>query len=370
VGDIGILENIHEKIHVIDTVKENELIIHIASKVPESLHQTFTARVDSQKRANTANNHSATHLLHAALRRVLGTHVEQRGSLVNADYLRFDFSHSGKITDDELRKIEAIVNERIRSNISCGENRSVPLEKAREMGAMALFGEKYGAEVRVITFDPAYSIELCGGTHVKSTGQIGFFKIISEGSIASGIRRIEAITASRAEDYVNEQLQLLQDVKNILKAASNPIKQIEHLQESNIALQKQIEKYKIQEATLKKEELLKEAIIINGIRFIGTRVQLEADMIKNIAFEWHKNEIALVALLATHQAHKAGLSLIVSADLVEKGMNAVAILKTLAAHINGGGGGQPFFATAGGKNPDGIDKALSEAQKWIEQEMN
>jgi alanyl-tRNA synthetase len=366
VGDTGVLENIHEKVHIIDTIKENDLIIHLTSKMPESLQQSFTARVDEHRRMLTANNHSATHLLHAALRQVLGNHVEQRGSLVNPDYLRFDFSHSGKITNEELQKIEAIVNERIRSNIACGENRNVPLEKAREMGAMALFGEKYGAEVRVITFDPAYSIELCGGTHVKSTGQIGFFKIISEGSIASGIRRIEAITASRAEDYVNEQLQLLQDIKNMLKSAANPLKQIEHLQESNIALQKQIEKYKIQEAALKKEELLKEANFINGIRFIGTRVQLEADMIKNIAFEWHKNEKALVALLATQQGDKVGLSLIVSADLVEKGMNAVAMLKTLAVHINGGGGGQAFFATAGGKNPDGIDKAIAEAMKMLE----
>lgn len=362
VGDTGVLESANERLTVLDTQKENELIIHITDRAPENAEATFVARPDAYKRQLTADNHSATHLLHAALRTVLGPHVEQRGSLVNADLLRFDFSHPAKLTDEERDAIEKLVNQKIRENIQRGEKRNVPIKEAQQMGAMALFGEKYGDEVRVISFDPDYSIELCGGIHVDYTGRIGFFKIVSESSSAAGIRRIEAVTADRAEAYVNEELGLLNELKGALKSTLNPLKQVESLQKELSELRKTVESYKAKEASAAVKNLLDKAREVNGIRLVTARVNLDADSTKNVCFEWKRTQQNLVAVLGSANDGKAQLSVFVSDDLVEKGKNAVSIIREIAKEIQGGGGGQPFFATAGGKNPDGLDAAFAKAE--------
>ena len=239
-GDTGVLESANEKIYITDTKKENGIIIHFTDKLPENFSQTFIAKVNVKKRELTENNHSTTHLMHAALRKVLGTHVEQKGSLVNDEYLRFDFSHFSKVTDEEIAKIETIVNEKIRENI-LSDIKEMPIEEAKKTGAMALFGEKYGETVRVVTFDKNYSIELCGGTHVKATGQIGSFKIISEGAVAAGIRRIEAITSVKAQEFFNNQLALVNEVKTLLKNPKDVVKSVQGILEQNAELQKQLD---------------------------------------------------------------------------------------------------------------------------------
>lgn len=365
VGDAGVLESPNERLTVLDTQKENELIIHITAQAPENAEAVFVARPDANKRQLTADNHSATHLLHAALRSVLGAHVEQRGSLVNADMLRFDFSHPAKLTDEELETIEKLVNQKIRENIQRGEKRNVPIKEAQQMGAMALFGEKYGEEVRVITFDPNYSVELCGGIHVDYTGRIGFFKIISESSSAAGIRRIEALTADRAEAYVKDELGLLNELKSALKSNTNPLKQVESLQKELSELRKTLESYKAKEASAAIKDLLGNAREINGTRLVTARVNLDADTTKNVCFEWKRTQQNLVAVLGSVQDGKALLSVFVSDDLVEKGKNAVAIIREVAKEIQGGGGGQAFFATAGGKNPNGLDAAFAKAETLV-----
>ena len=365
VGDTGVLESANERLTVIDTQKENELIIHITAQAPENAEAAFVARPDAYKRQLTADNHSATHLLHAALRTVLGPHVEQRGSLVNADLLRFDFSHPAKLTDEELDAIEKLVNQKIRENIQRGEKRNVPIKDAQQMGAMALFGEKYGDEVRVITFDPQYSVELCGGIHVDYTGRIGFFKIVSESSSAAGIRRIEAVTADRAEAYVKEELGLLNELKGALKSTVNPLKQVESLQKELSDLRKTVESYKAKEASAAVKDLLEKAREVNGIRLVTARVNLDADSAKNVCFEWKRSQQNLVAVLGSINDGKAMLSVFVSDDLVEKGKNAVHIIREIAKEIQGGGGGQPFFATAGGKNPNGLEAAFAKAESLL-----
>lgn len=360
VGDTGVLESANERIEVLDTQKENELIIHITKQIPENPEAVFIARPDNEKRQLTANNHSATHLLHAALRKVLGTHVEQRGSLVNAEGLRFDFSHPSKLTDEEIAAVEALVNRKIRENLPRGEKRNLPVEHARSLGAMMLFGEKYGDEVRVISFGPDYSVELCGGIHVQHTGEIGFFKIVSEASIAAGIRRIEAVTAEGAEKYVNRELKLLSDLKTALKTTGNPIKQVENLQKEVSDLRKALESYKAKEAAAAVKDLLSAVKEVDGIRLLATRVSLDADGMKNVCFEWKRTENNLVAVLGSVAEGKALLSVFVSEDLTaSRGLNAVQITREIAKEIQGGGGGQPFYATAGGKNPDGLDAAFA-----------
>ncbi len=366
VGDTGVLESANEKIQVLDTQKENELIIHITKQIPENPDAVFTARPDRDKRQLTANNHSATHLLHAALRSVLGTHVEQRGSLVNAEGLRFDFSHPAKLTEEELASIESLVNRKIRENIPRGEKRNLPIEHARSLGAMMLFGEKYGDEVRVITFGKDYSVELCGGIHVQYTGEIGYFKIVSEASVAAGIRRIEAVTAAGADKYIHAELELLSELKTALKSTGNPIKQVESLQKELSDLRKALESYKAKEAAAAVKELLSGVREVNGIRLLATRVGLDADAMKNVCFEWKRTESNLVAVLGHVADGKAMLSVFVSEDLIAlRGLNAVQITREIAKEIQGGGGGQPFFATAGGKNPDGLDAALAKAAQII-----
>lgn len=365
VGDTGVIESANERIAVLDTQKENELIIHITAQAPENPEAVFVARPDAYKRRLTADNHSATHLLHAALRNVLGTHVEQRGSLVNDESLRFDFSHPAKLTAAELDAVEKMVNRKIRENIQRGEKRNVPIKEAQSLGAMALFGEKYGDEVRVITFGQDYSVELCGGIHVDYTGQIGFFKIISEASVAAGIRRIEAVTADRAEAVVGGETALLNELKAALKSTGNPLKQVENLQKELAELRKAVESHKAKEASAAVKDLLEKTRDVNGIRLLASRVNLDADGMKNVCFEWKREQRNLVAVLGNVADGKALLSVFVSDDLVEKGLNAVNITREISKEIQGGGGGQPFFATAGGKNPAGLDAAFSKAAELL-----
>ncbi|MEO6306125.1 MAG: alanine--tRNA ligase, partial [Bacteroidia bacterium] len=366
VGDSGTLENINETVYITDTKKENGVMIHYTDKLPEKLNATFTAKVYKDKRLYTSNNHSATHLLHAALRKVLGTHVEQKGSLVNDEHLRFDFSHFAKITDDEIYQIEKLVNTKIRENIPV-QTDLMTIEDAKKTGAMALFGEKYGDVVRVVTIDKKYSIELCGGTHVKATGQIGYFKLISEGAVAAGIRRIEAISSIKAEEYFDIQTQLLNEVKTLLKGSKDVVKSLTNLVDENNDLQKQISallKEKVQEI---KKELIKTIEKKGDINFIAQHIQFDsAEEIKNMLFEL-KNEVPnLVCVITAEVKDKPSISVIINDELVKtKNLNAGNIVRELAKEINGGGGGQPFYAQAGGSKLEGLKSALEKAKKII-----
>ncbi|MDB5000915.1 MAG: alanine--tRNA ligase [Mucilaginibacter sp.] len=356
-----------EIIEVTDTKKENGLIVHFTDKLPSTPDDALTAIVDPTKRNSTNSNHSATHLLHAAMKQVLGSHVNQKGSLVNSDYLRFDFSHFAKVTEDELAQIEAIVNEKIRENIFLQEDRNVPYEQAINSGVTALFGEKYGDYVRVITFDASFSKELCGGTHVKATGQIGYFKIVSESAVAAGVRRIEAITGIAAETYITEQTKLVQQVKELLKNPKDIAKSIETLLEENSRLKKEIEKSVLEKSSGLKDDLAEKAESINGINFIAQQVQLpNADGVKNLAYNLKDIVPNLFLVLAANIDGKPNITVMIAENLVkEKGLHAGNIVKELAKEIKGGGGGQPFFATAGGSDISGIDKALAKAKSFI-----
>jgi alanyl-tRNA synthetase len=365
-GDRGYIEANGEKISVEDTKKENNLTIHITKKLPKDVKATFKVVVDKKKRTLTENNHSATHLLHSALRQVLGTHVEQKGSLVNDERLRFDFAHFSKMTNEEIIKVEALVNEKIRENIQLEEMRNVPIADAQKLGATALFGEKYGDHVRVIVFDKKYSIELCGGTHVHATGQIGFFKIISESAIAAGIRRIEAITAIKAEEFINTQIELISQLQETLKNPKDIVKSVSQLIDQNNQLQKQIEEFQKEKALGLKDELIKKITKVGDIHFLAEQVMLDAAGVKDLAYAI-KNEVEdLFLVLAFISEGKPGLAVMISENLVEnKKLNASTIVRELAKEINGGGGGQPFFATAGGKNIEGIEKALDKAKTFL-----
>ena len=368
VGDTGeLVFPDGEVIEVTDTKKENGLIVHFAYKLPEDINDALTAIVNVQQRNSTNNNHSATHLLHAAMKQVLGTHVNQKGSLVNAEYLRFDFSHFAKVTGEEIAKIEAIVNEKIRENIALKEERDVPYDIAIQSGVTALFGEKYGDKVRVITFDDKFSKELCGGTHVNATGFIGYFKIVSESAVAAGVRRIEAITGIAAENFINEQSKLVQQLKDLLKNPKDVAKSVESLIEENARLKKEIEKSILEKSSGLKNELAKKVESINGINFIAQRVELpNADAIKNVAYQLKDIVSDLFLVLAADIDGKPNLTVMLSENLVkDKGLNAGNIVRELAKEIQGGGGGQPFFATAGGKDVGGIDRALEKAKNFI-----
>jgi len=366
VGDRGTLEAEDIILHVTDTQKENNLSIHILTKIPEQWPSSFVAKVDAEKRRLTENNHSATHLLHAALRKVLGTHVQQKGSLVNEERLRFDFSHFAKVTSEEITQIEHIVNDKIRSNIEQQEHLDMDMDQAREMGAMALFGEKYGDKVRVISFDQDYSTELCGGTHVGATGQIGLFKIVSESAIAAGVRRIEAITGKLAEDFVDDKINTLNQAREILKNPKDVIKAIEQLQNENDKLSKQLQELQKAQAKNLVNELTEKVESINGANFISVKLNISSDMAKDMAFELKKQVNSLFAVIAHQQEGKPGITIIISEELTkEKGLHAGNIIRDLAKEIQGGGGGQPHFATAGGKNPDGLDKVVSRAKDFI-----
>jgi alanyl-tRNA synthetase len=366
VGDKGTLESKNEKITVTDTKKENGIIIHFVDKLPSDFSASFSAKVDAERRMLTENNHSATHLLHAALRKVLGTHVEQKGSLVNEEYLRFDFSHFSKVTDEEIAEIEAIVNKKIRENIA-SEIKEMPIDDARKLGAMALFGEKYGDVVRVVTFDKNYSVELCGGTHVPATGQIGLFKIVSEGAVAAGIRRIEAITSVKAEEFFNQQSTLIHELKVLMKNPKDILKTVESLLDQNSELQRQIDQMLREKAKSLKSELINKKQSVNGINFIAEKIELDsADAIKDLSFELRSQIDNLFMVLAAEVKGKPSLSVIISDNLVkEKNLNAGNIVRELGKEIQGGGGGQPFYATAGGTNAEGIKSALEKAKSYL-----
>ena len=365
VGDTGYIECCGVKTSIIDTQKENNLIVHIAKELPADPSAVFVAVVSSQKRRLTANNHTATHLLDQALREILGTHVEQKGSLVRADYLRFDFSHFQKVSKEELDKIQIRVNELIRQNFSQDEKRNVPFAEAQEMGAIALFGEKYDDTVRVVKFGD--SIELCGGIHVPSTGQIGLFVITSEGAISAGVRRIEAITADKAEAFINKNMEELHDVRSLFNNTKNLKKSVEDLLAENSKLQKQIEVFEKQAAAGVKDELKNQVQLVNGINVIAAKVNLEsAQSIKDLAFQLKGEVDNLFLVLGAEIDGKPNLSIMISDSLIkEKGLNAGQIVREAAKEMKGGGGGQPFYATAGGKDLSGISAAIEKAISFV-----
>jgi alanyl-tRNA synthetase len=367
VGDTGILEIGTEKIHVIDTKKENDLIVHWVEKLPTNLEGNVNAVIDSHKRTLSMSNHSATHLLHAALRQVLGKHVEQKGSLVNDKILRFDFSHFAAMTSEEIYKVETLVNEKIRENIQLNEQRNVPIEKAKSLGAMALFGEKYGDFVRVITFDPKYSVELCGGTHVPFTGSIGLLKITSESSVAAGVRRIEAVTSEGAQEFVNQSLAMLGEVKSLLKNPKDLAASVQSLIEEKHLLEKKLEVINIERANLIKEDLVRKAVKQNGITLINEKVTVpSADALKNIAYALRNQFEDLVMVLAADVEGKPNVAVMLGEKIeASKKYHAGNMVKELAKEIDGGGGGQPFYATAGGKNLGGLEIVNEKAKGLI-----
>lgn len=367
VGDTGVIEAGSEKISVIDTKKENELIIHLTEKLPSQLDGQWKVKIDTTKRVSSMNNHSATHLLHAALRSVLGKHVEQKGSLVNDKILRFDFSHFAAMTDVEIAKVESIVNEKIRENIQLNEQRNVPIEKAKSLGAMALFGEKYGEFVRVITFDPKFSVELCGGTHVQATGNIGLFKVISESSVAAGVRRIEAVTGAGAYEYFNESLAVLNELKTLLKNPKDAAASLQNLVEEKHALEKKLEAVNQERANQIKDDLAKKANKSNGHTLILEKVVVpNADALKNIAYGLRNQFDDLLLVLAADVDGKPQVAVMIGEKLESaKKFHAGNMVKELAKEIEGGGGGQPFFATAGGKNLNGLNAVLEKAKQLV-----
>jgi alanyl-tRNA synthetase len=305
-------------------------------------------------------------LLHAALRKIIGSHVEQKGSLVDDKRLRFDFSHFSKVSNEEIREMDKAVNKKIRENIPITEHRQIAMKEAQEMGAVALFGEKYGDEVRVVAFDKDYSVELCGGTHVKATGQIGLFKIVSESAIAAGVRRIEAVTANVAEELFYKQLDTIKEINAHFKSTKDVVKSVKTLIDENAKLHKEIEAMNKEKAGQMEEVLKKNIKQVEGVNFIAAKVNLEMPAIKNLAFAMKKKMDHLVMVLGSENNGKANLTVAISDDLVnEKGMNAGKIIKELAKEIQGGGGGQPFFATAGGRDPQGIGKALEKAEEVL-----
>ena len=366
VGDKGYLQDTHgDVVYIVDTKKENNEIIHFTKNLPDHLEEVFEAVVDQKQRHRTECNHTATHLLHQALREILGEHVEQKGSAVHSKYLRFDFSHFSKLTVEQLRDVENFVNARIEGKLSLEENRSVPMETAIEDGAMALFGEKYGDTVRTIKF--GQSIELCGGTHVNNTSDIWHFKIRSEGAVASGIRRIEAITNDAVKDFYFENNRAYFEMKDMLNNAQEPVKALQSIQEENNDLKKQIEQLLKDKAKNLKGVLENEISEVNGVQFLAKKVDLDAGGIKDLCFELGQNTDNLFLLFGSQANRKAILSCYISKELVaSKGFNAGTIVRELGKYIQGGGGGQPFFATAGGKNPDGINAALNAVKSYIE----
>jgi len=366
VGDRGKITAGEESIKVINTQKENDLIVHHVDRLPSDMKASFRGQVDRSRRLLTENNHTATHLMHAALREVLGNHVQQRGSLVNDRQLRFDFSHFEKMTDEEIAKVEQIVNEKIRANIPKGEQRNVSIQQAKESGAMMLFGEKYGDFVRMITFDPSFSVELCGGCHVSATGNLGYFKIKSESAIASGVRRIEAVTAVGANKYADGLISELEGVKALFKNPTNVTKQIQDLISSQKTAEKALATLKAEKASGMKDELLTKVEEINGLKVLTTQLEgLDMDGLKSLAYSLEQSMGEGVILLGLAAGEKANLLLLISKSLVNDQLNAGTIIRQIAKHIQGGGGGQPFFATAGGKNPDGIPDALSALRELL-----
>jgi alanyl-tRNA synthetase len=364
VGDRGTLVSANELIEIIDTKKENNLILHIAKKLPENVSASFVAKVNSDLRLSSSKNHSATHLMHLALRTILGTHVEQKGSLVNPNYLRFDFSHFSKVTDEEIKQVEDFVNKRIQEQLPLIERRSIPIQQALDEGAMALFGEKYGDTVRAIKFGD--SMELCGGIHVANTANIWSFKITSEGAVAAGIRRIEAITGDGVRNFFANQENTLAEIKETLKNPQDTIKAVVSLQDENAKLKKQVEQLLKEKAKGLKGDLAAQIQEVNGVKFLATQVDLDANGAKDLAYELGNNETNLFLVFATATDDKPMLTCYISKELVQtKGLNAGQVVRELGKYIQGGGGGQPFFATAGGKKLEGLKEALENAIEFI-----
>ena len=357
VGDCGWLMADDEQVEVIDTKRENNLPVHLVAKLPKDVTVTFTAKINEKKRIACECNHSATHLLHEALREVLGTHVEQKGSYVSPDSLRFDFSHFQKVTEEELRKVEILVNEKIRTDFPLEEHRHMPIAEAKALGAMALFGEKYGDEVRVVKYGK--SIELCGGTHIPSTGQIGSLRIIGESSIAAGVRRIEAVTAVKADQFVYAQQDLIRDLRAMMNNMPNLAQAIRKAIDENAEMKKQIEAYVLEKSMRLKDEILAKGEEKNGIRLYQYIGQGATEAMKNVAFQI-KNEVKdnFVFVAGILEGPKCTLMVMLSDDLVAGGLHAGKLVKEAAKHIQGGGGGQPHFATAGGKHAEGLTIAV------------
>lgn len=365
VGDSGWLATDDETIEISDTKRENNLAVHLSNKLPQDLTATFIARINLKNRTATECNHTATHLLHEGLREILGSHVEQKGSYVSPSVLRFDFSHFQKLTDKEIREVERYVTSKIRENIIREEMRHVPIAEAKEMGAMALFGEKYGEDVRVIRFGD--SVELCGGTHISSTGRIGSFRIINESSIAAGIRRIEAITAEACEDYFYAQQDILTEVKSLFNNTPNLTQALRKFFEENAEMKKTVEEYVKEKTVQIKDALIKKKQVINGIDFYVLNGPFPGEVVKDIAFQIKGQFAENTAFVgATEYEGKPLLTVMLSDDLVkDHGLNASQLVRDAAKHIQGGGGGQPHFATAGGKNTEGLTKALNEIMEKI-----
>ncbi|MCL4114881.1 UNVERIFIED_CONTAM: hypothetical protein GTU68_036704 [Idotea baltica] len=366
VGDKGVLQFEDEQIKVIDTQKENDLIIHNVNQLPTNIDKKGSARINLTRRKLIQNNHTATHLLHAALREVLGDHVQQRGSLVNEKQLRFDFSHFEKMSDEEITKVESIVNRKIRENIKLEENRNLPIAAAKESGAMMLFGEKYGEFVRMVTFDSSYSRELCGGCHAAATGEIGVFKLKNESAIAAGVRRIEALTSGAAVAYTDGLIEELNDIKALFKNPTNTVKNVKSILEENKILEKNLDQLKAEKAASMKDDLLNEIEEIKGVKFLG-RVLEDIDMggLKTLAYSIEQSVGDIIILFGIEQAGKANLQLLISKGLLSDKLKAGQIIRQISKHIQGGGGGQDFFASAGGKKPDGLSAAIAEGKDMI-----
>ena len=364
VGDTGWLIADDEKIDVIDTKRENNLPVHLVAKLPKDVTATFTAKINVKKRIQCECNHSATHLLHEALREVLGTHVEQKGSYVSPDSLRFDFSHFQKVTDEEIRKVEILVGEKIRANFPLEEHRNMPIAEAKALGAMALFGEKYGDEVRVVKYGS--SVELCGGTHIPATGMIGFLHVIGESSIAAGVRRIEAVTAEGAEQFVYAQQDLIRELRALMNHMPNLAQAMKKSIEENAEMKKQIEDYIREKSMRLKEEIVAKASESNGIKVMQFVGKANADAMKNVAFQIKAETTdSIVFVAGIIDDNKCTLMLMLSDDLVKEGLHAGKIVKEAAKHIQGGGGGQPHFATAGGKNMEGLSIAVGAVKEAV-----
>jgi alanyl-tRNA synthetase len=357
VGDTGVLVSEFETIDIIDTKKENNLPIHLTKTLPTHLDAPMMACVDTEKRAACAANHSCTHLLDEALRQVLGTHVEQKGSLVTPESLRFDFSHFQKVTDEQLREVEHLVNAKIRENVPLTEYRNLPIEKAKELGAIALFGEKYGDEVRVVQFGS--SIEFCGGTHVSATGKIGMVRIVSESSVAAGVRRIEAVTGARVEEMMDIAQDTFNQLRQLFNNAPDLTSAIRKFIEENAGLKKQMEEFVKEKAVAAKQRMLDHAQEVNGVKVIKFIAPMPADVAKDIAFQL-RGEVPsnLFAVIGSVDNGKPMLTVMISDDLVKAGQNAGKLVREAAKLMQGGGGGQPHFATAGGKNVDGLNAAV------------
>lgn len=364
VGDTGWLIVDDEKIDVIDTKRENNLPVHLVAKLPKDVTATFTAKINEKKRIQCECNHSATHLLHEALREVLGTHVEQKGSYVSPDSLRFDFSHFQKVTDEEIRKVEILVGEKIRANFPLEEHRNMPIAEAKALGAMALFGEKYGDEVRVVKYGS--SVELCGGTHIPATGMIGSLHVIGESSIAAGVRRIEAVTAEGAEQFVYAQQDLIRELRALMNHMPNLAQAMKKSIEENAEMKKQIEDYIREKSMRLKEEIVAKASESNGIKVMQFVGKANADAMKNVAFQIKTETTdSFVFVAGIIDDNKCTLMLMLSDDLVKEGLHAGKIVKEAAKHIQGGGGGQPHFATAGGKNMEGLSIAVGAVKEAV-----